>query len=75
MARPLKTGPKMDKDLRIPVTAEQRELVRRAVDTLGMEMAAWARPLLLEAAERVLAQKKAKKSKKRRAGDSNPPGA
>jgi hypothetical protein len=44
----------MDKDLRIPVTAEQRETVHRAAQAAGLDMAAWARPILLEAAKRQL---------------------
>ncbi|MGD0898552.1 MAG: hypothetical protein ABR915_11995 [Thermoguttaceae bacterium] len=42
----------MDKDFRIPVTAEQRELVNRAAETAGKDMAAWAREILLKAAKR-----------------------
>lgn len=42
-------------DLRIPVTVEQKEQVAQAARLLGVDMAAWARPLLLQAAKDVLA--------------------
>jgi uncharacterized protein (DUF1778 family) len=54
MARPFKTGPKMDVDLRIPVTSEQRDLVRKAASLLEADMAAWIRPLILKAAQQVV---------------------
>jgi hypothetical protein len=55
MARPPKNPDlRMDKDLRIPVTAEQRETVNRAAQAAGQDMAAWARSLLLTAARRQL---------------------
>jgi uncharacterized protein (DUF1778 family) len=52
MARPNK--PKSDRkdvDLRIPVTAKQKELITRAARLEGADMAAWARPLLLREAQ------------------------
>jgi hypothetical protein len=53
MARPPKKPDlRMDKDLRIPVTSDQRETVNRAAQAAGMDMAAWARPILLAAAKR-----------------------
>jgi hypothetical protein len=42
----------MDKDLRIPVTAEQRDQVNHAAEAAGKDMAAWAREILLKAAKR-----------------------
>ena len=34
----------MDKNLMIPVTAAQRELVNGGADAAGLDMATWARP-------------------------------
>ena len=48
----------MDKNLMISVTAAQRELVNRGAEADGMEMATWARPILLEAAKKALAKLK-----------------
>lgn len=51
MARPPKdSSERKDVDLRIPVTAEQKELIVRAAQLEGADMAAWARPILLQAA-------------------------
>jgi uncharacterized protein (DUF1778 family) len=62
MARPPK-DPKLrkDADLRIPLTAEQKKLVMDAAALEGEDMAAWVRPILLDAARRV--------AKKKRSGD------
>ena len=46
-----------DVDLRIPVTADQKELVAEAARHVGEDMAAWARPILLRAAQQVLKDK------------------
>lgn len=47
--RPTKEpGEKMDVPLRIMLTASQAEAIRRAAG--GMDVSAWARPILLEAA-------------------------
>jgi hypothetical protein len=55
MARPEKPkADRKDTDLRIPVTAKQKELILRAVKLGGMDMAAWARPLLLKEAQALL---------------------
>jgi hypothetical protein len=40
-----------DVDLRIPVTPEQKARVVAAAMSAGGDMAAWARPILLQAAE------------------------
>jgi uncharacterized protein (DUF1778 family) len=57
MARPFKEpGERKDVDLRIPVTAEQKELVAQAAKKAGADMAAWVRPLILAEAARVLAK-------------------
>jgi hypothetical protein len=52
MARPPK-DPKlrMDTDLRIPVTAEQKQLIAEAVADYPAGLAAWARQVLLQAAK------------------------
>ena len=63
MARPPKKADlRMDKDLRIPVTTEQRESVNRAAQATGQDMATWARPIILDAAKRELAKSKGRKS-------------
>jgi hypothetical protein len=52
MGRPPKSkAERKDTDLRIPVTAEQKEAILRASKRAGQDMAAWARPILLQAAE------------------------
>ena len=59
MGRPPKNkAERKDVDLRIPVTAEQKELVSEAVRLLGGDMATWARPILLQAAEDVVKARK-----------------
>ena len=42
----------MDKNLVIPVTADQRTIVNHAAEVAGKDMAAWAREILLKAAKR-----------------------
>ena len=57
VGRPRKAAAvRMYKDLRIPVTTEQRQHVNEAAAALGQDMAAWAHPILLEAATAALAQ-------------------
>ena len=64
MARPpKKPDALMNTDLRIPVTAAQKDAIREAVELLGVDMATWARPILAEAAEAVLAKKTKGKSR------------
>jgi hypothetical protein len=49
----------MDTDIRIPVTAEQKQLIREAVADAPEGLAAWARWVLLRAAEeRIAAREK-----------------
>ena len=48
---PKDAGERKDVDLRIPVTGEQKERIMEAVALEGADMAAWARPILLKAAE------------------------
>jgi len=50
------------KDLRIPVTEDQKEIVAEAMRLSGNDMATWARPILLAAAQALIeASRKAKK--------------
>lgn len=52
MARPPKDARlRMDTDLRIPVTAEQKRLITEALSDEPAGMAAWARDVLLTAAK------------------------
>jgi len=64
MARPLKAADqKRDQDLRIPVTAKEKERIIAACGPDGL--AAWARGILLLAADAQLeAQKTPRKSRK-----------
>jgi hypothetical protein len=49
--RPTKEpGQKMDVPLRIMLTAEQNRLIREAAGEQGIDVSAWARPILLRAA-------------------------
>ena len=63
MGRPRKAGSlRMDTDLRIPLTSEQKALIDEATKDEPEGKAAWARALLLEAArKRVATSKDAKK--------------
>jgi uncharacterized protein (DUF1778 family) len=55
----------MNRPLRIMLTAEQDALIRQAAESEGMDMTAWARPILLEAAhERMEKVKDRKKTPK-----------
>jgi uncharacterized protein (DUF1778 family) len=55
MARPPKdTADRKNVDLRIPVTAEQKRLVSQAATLEGLDMAAWARQILVREAQRRL---------------------
>jgi uncharacterized protein (DUF1778 family) len=57
MARPKKDPSlRMDVDLRIPVTPEQKTLIAEAAAADQSDMAAWVRPILLGAAQRKLAK-------------------
>ncbi len=63
MARPRKDGRlRMDTSLRIPVTSEQKALIGKATSDAPEGMAAWARAILLRAAQDRLAKAKAKKA-------------
>lgn len=56
----------MDTDIRIPVTAEQKELISNAVADEADGMAAWARQVLLQAAKKRLAERSQKVEMKTR---------
>jgi hypothetical protein len=66
MPRPRKDPAlRMDRDLRIPVTAEQKALVFAAATSDGMDLAAWVRPVILRLAQEKLAESE---KRNRRAG-------
>jgi uncharacterized protein (DUF1778 family) len=55
--RPMKKqSDRKDKDLRIPVTAEQKDFINRAATKAGGDFAAWARDILLREAREVTAR-------------------
>jgi hypothetical protein len=57
MGRPRKYGDaRMDTDLRIPLTTEQKSLIDAATAGIAEGKAEWARTLLLRAAQRRLAK-------------------
>jgi hypothetical protein len=59
MARPLKNGRlRMDRDIRIPVTSEQKALIIEATADEPEGMAAWVRAVVLDAARRKLTKRK-----------------
>jgi hypothetical protein len=59
MARPLKDGRlRMDRDIRIPVTSEQKALITEATADEPEGMAAWVRTVVLDAARRKLTKRK-----------------
>jgi len=63
MARPTKKPElRMDKNLIISVTVEQRDLINKGAEAAGFAMAAWARPILIQAAKRELAKINVKSS-------------
>jgi len=65
MARPRKDGRlRMDTDLRIPLTSEQKALIDKATENEPEGKAAWARAILLGAAERKLAGSKGSERKR-----------
>lgn len=52
MARPPKKAAlRMDKDIRVPVTADQKKIIEKAVADEPAGMAAWVRQVVLKAAE------------------------
>jgi hypothetical protein len=58
MPRPRKEGRlRMDTDLRIPVTSEQKALINEATADEPEGMAAWVRAVVLDAAKRKMAKR------------------
>jgi hypothetical protein len=52
MGRPIKKAAlRMDKDIRVPVTSEQKKIIEKAVADEPAGMAAWVRQVVLKAAE------------------------
>jgi uncharacterized protein (DUF1778 family) len=59
MPRPHKEqSERKDFDLRIPLTADQKELIIKAARLAGADMAAWARPIILNAAQQLIGSSK-----------------
>ncbi len=59
MARPRKAGKlRLEIDLRVPVTADQKALIAKATADEPEGFAAWARAILLEAARKKLLKQK-----------------
>ena len=53
MTRPRKTNAERKGEvLRVPVTIDQKELVAKAARLEGLDMASWARPILIDAARK-----------------------
>jgi hypothetical protein len=62
MARPRKDARlRKDVDLRIPLTVEQKQLIQEAASLDDTDMAAWVRPLLVQAAQNRVAKQAGKK--------------
>jgi uncharacterized protein (DUF1778 family) len=54
----------MDVPLRIMLTADMDKLIRRAAESHGADISAWARPILLEAArDRIATRAKSRKER------------
>ena len=67
MVRPRKAPQlRKDADLRIPMTADQKRLVVYAATLNQQDMAAWVRPLLLEAAEATVEANSRRKPRRKR---------
>lgn len=65
MARPLKDKALLKRiPLRIMLTADQRELIEKAAKDRQLEMSAWARPILLEAAQHAVDERDRRKKHK-----------
>lgn len=48
--KPKADADRKDDQLRIPLTASQKELIREVAELAGVDMTAWARTVLLETA-------------------------
>jgi len=58
MARPPKDPAlRMDVDLRIPVTVEQKRLISQAAAIEQIDVAAWVRPILVRSAHQTIKRK------------------
>jgi hypothetical protein len=58
-----KPGTKLDLELRIGLTGDHKERIQSAAESVGIEMSAWARLILLREADIVLAQKRKPKAR------------
>jgi len=66
MARPPKDPAlRMDFDLRIPMTADQKALIIQAAATTQTDVAAWVRPILIKAAQIVVSKPARTNSRKK----------
>ena len=66
MARPKKAdNERKTTDLRIPLTEAQKQMIVEVARKAGLDMAAWARPILLLAAEAQLLPQEAERAAKR----------
>jgi uncharacterized protein (DUF1778 family) len=61
---PKANGQLKAKDLRIPVTDDQKALIVEAMSISGQEIAGWARPILVAAAQAIV-ESAGQKSKKK----------
>jgi hypothetical protein len=52
------------KDLRIPISEEQKAIIAEAMRLSGQEMAGWARPLLIAAAQAIISEATKRSRKK-----------
>lgn len=72
MARPPKDSRlRKDVDLRIPLTAEQKQLIVEAAAFAESDVATWLRPIILQAASEKVAKAKQTRKKLRRMTPSN----
>jgi hypothetical protein len=63
MARPPKNkSERKSADLRIPLTEAQKELIARVARLEGVDMATWARPILLQVAQAKLGKNNSEKT-------------
>jgi uncharacterized protein (DUF1778 family) len=66
MARPRKDKRLlMNVSIRIPLTADQKELIEEAAKLEQTDMTAWVRPILLRAAQESLAKRGQEKTKQK----------
>ena len=61
MARPTKKqSDRKSADLRVPLTESQKELIAQVAQLEGIDMATWARPVLLRAAAERIAESRSR---------------